>query len=55
MEDGELAVSWVEIRVNGTQSVMRGKSNIIKTIMGLKSWVENQVMESKKRSSKMDK
>lgn len=38
------------------QSVMRGKSSIIKTIMGRKSsWVENQVMESKKRSSKMDK
>lgn len=49
-------MSRVEIRGNGRQSVMRGKSHIIKTIMGLKSsWVENQVMESKKRSSKMDK
>lgn len=48
-------MSQVEIRGNGMQSVMRGKSNIIKTVMGLKSsWVENQVMESKKRSSKMD-
>lgn len=49
-------MSRVEIRGSGMQSVMRGKSNIIKTIMGLKSsWVDNQVMESKKRSSKTDK